>query len=464
MLTELITFKSGDEILVGQLYLPNRRGHHTWPTIIVTGSWTTVKEQMPAVYAKRLAEAGFAAFIFDFRNWGESGGQPRAYESPASKIEDIQNAARHLQQEPAVDPDRIGGLAVCASTGYMAHAIAAGAPIRSLALVAAWLHDHASIVPLYGGEAEVRRRVEAGRKARQRFEESGHIEYVAAYDPDDSNAAMFFQLDYYASPERGAVPQWSNRFATMSWVDWFAFDALSAAGRVSVPTLMVHSDDAALPENARRFFAALPGPKHLFWTDGTQTDFYDREPFVSRSVAAAVEHFAEALGSPDGHGEIESVKARAEIADTIATLLLAVDTLDWARVRSVLHDRIHTDYTSLFGGTPVMQAAEDLIAAWRGLLPGFEATQHLAGPVLVDVHNGRANARCAVTGVHRIGAEYWTVGGHYDMELLRRSDGWAITSLTLHTAWVQGDTGLVDKAQARIASHQERAAPALTIK
>ena len=363
MLTERITFKSGNDTIVGHLYLPGR-ARHRWPTVIVTGSWTTVKEQMPAVYAKRLAEAGFAAFNFDFRNWGESGGKPRAYESPASKIEDIQNAARHLQREPAVDPDRIGGLAVCASAGYMAHAIAEGAPIRSLALVAPWLHDPVSILPVYGGEAEVRRRVEAGRTARQRYEQSGNVDYVAAYDPADPNAAMFFLLDYYALPERGAVPQWSNRFATMSWVDWFAFDALSAAGRVNVPTLMVHSDNAALPDNARRFFAALPGPKHLFWTDGTQTDFYDREPFVSRSVAAAMEHFAETLGSPDDHRQIDADRARAEITDTLATLLLAVDTLDWAGVRSVLHDRIHTDYTSLFGGTAVTQAAEDLVAAF----------------------------------------------------------------------------------------------------
>jgi fermentation-respiration switch protein FrsA (DUF1100 family) len=460
MLIERTTFKSGNDTLVGHLYLPGRT-RQRWPTIIVTGSWTTVKEQMPAVYAKRLAEAGLAAFTFDFRNWGESGGQPRAYESPASKIEDIQNAVRGLRQERAVDPDQIGGLAVCASAGYMAHAIAEGAPIRSLVLIAAWLHDPVSILPIYGGEAEVRRRVEAGRDARQRFEHSGRVDYVSAYDPADPNAAMSFQLEYYASAERGAVPQWSNRFATMSWVDWFGFDALSAAGRVRVPTLMVHSDHAALPDNARRFYAALPGPKHLLWTDGTQSDFYDREPFVSRSVASAVEHFAETLGSSGGHRQIDATSAATEISATVARLLFAVDTLDWAGVRSVLDDRIHTDYTSLFGGAPVTQPAEDLIAAWRGLLPGFDATQHVAGPVLVDVLDGRATARCAVTGVHRLGAGYWTVGGHYTMELLRRPDGWAITSLTLHTAWVQGDSGLVDEAQARLAARQGRAPAAL---
>lgn len=455
MLTERVTFHSGSDTLVGCLHLPDR-SEHRWPAIVVTGSWTTVKEQMPAVYARRLTDAGFAALTFDFRYWGESGGEPRAYESPTLKIEDIHSAAGYLQRHAAVDPDRIGGLAVCASAGYMAHAVAAGAPIRALAMVAPWLHDPVSIAPLYGGEAEVRRRIEAGRAARQRFERSGAVDYVPAYAPDDPNAAMFFRLDYYASPERGAVPQWSNRFATMSWVDWFAFDALSAAARVEVPTLIVHSDGAALPDNARRFHAALGGAKHLLWTDGTQTDFYDREPFVSRAVAAAVEHFDEALGVSDRRRPRADDGPRADVADTVAALLLAVDALDWSGVRQALHDRVHTDYTSLFGGSPVTQTAEELIAAWQALLPGFDATQHIAGPVLARIAGEKATARCAVTGVHRIGTAFWTVGGHYSLEFVRRSRGWAIDALTLHTAFVEGDSGLAEKARARVAAHDIR--------
>ncbi|HET9949930.1 MAG TPA: nuclear transport factor 2 family protein [Longimicrobiales bacterium] len=458
MSIERITFESGGETLVGHLHWPSARDPRA--TIVVTGSWTTVKEQMPAVYARRLTDAGLAALTFDFRNWGESGGAPRAYESPESKIEDIRSAAEYLMRLPAVDPDRIGGLAVCASAGYMAHAVARGAPIRSLVLVASWLHDPESILPLYGGEDAVRGRVESGRRAREAFERSGEVAYVPAYDPDDPNAAMFFPLDYYASPERGAVPQWTNRFATMSWVDWFDFDALGAAEGVNVPTLLVHSDGAALPDNARRFYAALPGPKHLLWTDGAQTDFYDREPFVSRSVAAAVEHFGETLESRSDPPRIDVERARAEIIDTVAALLLAVDTLDWEGVRRVLHDPIHTDYTSLFGGTPVTQAADDLIATWGAFLPGFDATQHLAGPVLAEIRGATASARCSITGVHRLGEADWTVGGHYAMELLRRSGRWLIASITLHTAWVWGDAALVEKAQARAASHRGRAASA----
>ena len=89
--------------------------------------------------------------------------------------------------------------------------------------------------------------------------------------------------------------QWTNKFAVMSWTDWLTYDGLVSAPSVTVPTLMVHSDEAVFPENARRFYAAFRGPKDLFWTQGTQTDFYDQDPYVAKAVDAATAHFNRAL-------------------------------------------------------------------------------------------------------------------------------------------------------------------------
>jgi hypothetical protein len=62
-----------------------------------------------------------------------------------TKIRDIANAVAFLQARPEVVADRIGALAICASAGYLAHAITRGVPLRSVALVASWLHDAATI-------------------------------------------------------------------------------------------------------------------------------------------------------------------------------------------------------------------------------------------------------------------------------------------------------------------------------
>jgi fermentation-respiration switch protein FrsA (DUF1100 family) len=442
-----VSFDSEGSLLSGRLYLPPDYTPGTRaPGIIVTGSWTTVKEQMAGLYAERLAERGFVALAFDFRHWGASEGLPRQYESPERKIRDIQNATAFLQSRPEVAADGVGALAICASAGYVAHAAAKGAPLRSIALVASWLHDAPTVTGIYGGDSGVAHRMDLARSARAEFERTGKVPYVAAYDPADPDAAMFFPLDYYASGERGAVPEWTNRFAVMSWADWLTFDAVAAAPSVSAPTLMVHADEAALPDNARRFFAALPGPKHLFWTVGTQIDFYDRQPQVGLAIDVAVAHFSRTLGSPAGAG---SLADRQAITDTITRLLHAVDRRDWTAIAGVLAEQIRTDYTSLFGGSIQIQPAHDLIATWRALLPGFDATQHLTGPIMANVSGDTARAHCAATGVHCIGRDNWTVSGHYDMELARTDHGWRISAITYRNVLTAGDETLPKKALER---------------
>ena len=61
---------------------------------------------------------------------------------------------------------------------------------------------------------------------------------------------------------------------------------LSSASRVRTPTLLIHSDGCALPDNAKSVYARLAGPKRLCWLDGTQQDYYDQ----NAQVSAAVEH------------------------------------------------------------------------------------------------------------------------------------------------------------------------------
>ena len=101
-----------------------------------------------------------------------------------------------------------------------------------------------------------------------------------------------------ALTSRGAIPQWKNEMAEMSWLYWLTFDGLAAAARVAVPTLLVHGDGCALPANARGIHQALRGPKELLWMDGQQTDFYDQEPFVQAAVEAADTHFRRTLENP----------------------------------------------------------------------------------------------------------------------------------------------------------------------
>jgi hypothetical protein len=291
-----VTFQSGEDVLSGNLYLPaGFDPSRQYAGVIVGGTWTSVKEQMSDRYASRLAEQGYVALDYDFRNYGESEGQPRQFESPALKIEDNRSAIDYLLTLQFVDPDRIGALGICASVGYMAGTITGDSRVKSFGAVAPWLHNSELVKTVYGGEEGVQAKLEAASESQKKYETTGEVDYVPACDPNDPNAAMPLPLDFYTNPQRGAIPEWTNRFAIMAWAGWLAFDGVGYGANITIPTAIIHSEKAALPDGAKQFYASLTGPKNIRWTQGEQIDFYDQEPQVSESVAFVVDHFNQTL-------------------------------------------------------------------------------------------------------------------------------------------------------------------------
>ncbi len=296
-MSKRVVFESAGQRLVGDLYLPE--GHEPGtrlPAVIVTGAWMTVKEQMPARYAAELADRGYAALAFDFRGWGQSEGAQRQFESPTLKTADIAAAAAYLATRPEVDAARIGGLGICASAGYMAGAVAASPHLRSMALVAPWLHDAAIVDQVYGGREGVARLIATARDAAAGFARTGAQMLVPAASTTDRHAVMF-QAPYYTERGRGLIPEWRNEFDLASWEGWLSFDASSLAPRLGdKPVALVHSDAAAIPQGARSFYGRLTGPKRELWlADVSQFDFYDRDAPVTRAADFVAAHFDETL-------------------------------------------------------------------------------------------------------------------------------------------------------------------------
>ena len=290
-----VVFFSDGVPLVGRVYRNTQSFFTRQPAVIVTGSWLTVKEQMAALYAERLAELGYTAVTFDFAGFGESGGVPAQAEIPTRKITDILAAANFVSTLSFVKPAAIGHLAICASAQYTLAALAAAATIRSFVSVAGWYHDTISVSEFYGGDEGVIKRIDHAKRAIEKFMRTGEVEMVPAYKPGDELAGMFFELDYYGNPKRGALPSWKNEMAVMSWFHWLTFDGLQAAPQVKTPTLFVHSDGCVFPAHVKRIHSALTGPKEMVWMDGTQTDFYDQPQFVEKAIDAAHRHFSATL-------------------------------------------------------------------------------------------------------------------------------------------------------------------------
>ncbi len=291
-----VNFASNNQNLVGNLYLPdNYQEGDKLPAVVVTGAWTTVKEQMPATYAAEMANRGYAVLAFDFRNWGESGGNQRQLENPTNKTQDIIAAANYLTTRPEVDANRIAGLGICASAGYMANAALQSENIKTIALVAPWLHNREIVNQVYGGEESVQSLIDTSRQAQAKYETTGELSLIPAASMTDENAVMY-QAPYYTEADRGAIPEYINEFNLASWEGWLTFDTITIAENLTKPVLIIHSENAAIPQGAKEFYQRLSGEKSQIWLeDTTQFDFYDSPQAVNIASDEVAAYFEQVL-------------------------------------------------------------------------------------------------------------------------------------------------------------------------
>lgn len=292
---EIVTFTSHSETLTGHLYLPT--GDEPAPAVTIIGPMTYIKEQAPTQYARRLAaDHGFAALVFDCRYHGESSGEPRRWEQPMAKVEDIRASLDFLVACPEIDAQRLTGLGVCQGSSEMIRALADDPRFKAGATVAGHYRDldgdNEWLTP--AGRAL---RLERGWKAKLHYERSGEVQYVPGVDERRMDVGMpgkFVWDWYHLWEDRG----WDNRYAVMSDADLLDYESLSAAARLDIPHLMIHSDQSFLPAVARRHFASIPSAdKRLLWEGDTpHLAYYDNPELLDATTAKVAAFLAEFVG------------------------------------------------------------------------------------------------------------------------------------------------------------------------
>jgi uncharacterized protein len=283
-----VEFQSQGTLVVGNIYLPASRSIGTQPAVVVVGPQSSVKEQVPAVYARKLAEQGFVALTFDHRTYGESGGAPRQFENPQMKVQDIHSAVKFLRTLPEVKHDAVGLLGVCSGGGYSAKAAAMDKSINALVTVAGFYHDPQVMRQWLGENYEAR--LKMGKEARIKYEKTGQVDYMTNVDPKNQNVAMPGQEAYeYYGTDRGPSSGWVNRSAVMFFEPFLQFNAIDAGRDIKTPTLVIHSDTALVPDGARRFFKSIPtNQKNLHWmTTKNHIAFYDQPEVVDEAALKA---------------------------------------------------------------------------------------------------------------------------------------------------------------------------------
>ncbi|MFH8386523.1 nuclear transport factor 2 family protein [Kitasatospora sp. NPDC018058] len=146
------------------------------------------------------------------------------------------------------------------------------------------------------------------------------------------------------------------------------------------------------------------------------------------------------------------LRDRLDIVDVCTRMCWHTDKREWDRLRTeVFADELLVDYTSLNGGEPAELAASDLITAWRNLLCGLTATQHLLTNHLVRTEGDTAVATADFQATHllpnALGGPLWTLGGHYRFTLRRTAAGWRIDGLTMTAVWAEGNRQILERTK-----------------
>jgi hypothetical protein len=118
--------------------------------------------------------------------------------------------------------------------------------------------------------------------------------------------------------------------------------------------------------------------------------------FASAALAFAASSFAQtaALLSPVGEPEA------SKVISVVTSIPLAVDLAAYNLAEKAFAPKVTIDYTSLWGGQPNAMTPAELMTAWRGIVPGFDATWHELSNVKATVNGSKATATAFVDGRH----------------------------------------------------------------
>ena len=119
--------------LAADLYTPkNLDTTKKYNGIVIDPPYGGVKEQWPGVYANELAKRGFVALAFDPSFNGESGGLYKDVSSSDIFVEDFSAGVDYLGTLNYINRERIGGIGICGSGGFILGAAAVDARIKAV--------------------------------------------------------------------------------------------------------------------------------------------------------------------------------------------------------------------------------------------------------------------------------------------------------------------------------------------
>ncbi|MRX43560.1 alpha/beta hydrolase [Agromyces kandeliae] len=259
MQTTPVEFHSEGDRLAGLWRTPDGPGPHR--AIVQGPGWLGLKDARLYVrYHEALVAAGFGVLVFDYRGFGDSGGD-RGILSPARQLQDLVNAVTYLTTRDDVVADAIGVFGTGGTGGGNAVLLADADPRVKAAVSQVpvadgtdWLHrmrqEHEWLAFLAGLDADRRQRVTTGtgRLVHPREE-------IMVPTPERRATTIKADVD-------DRIP---SAIPLSCAEEILGYRPIDAAARLTTPLLVIGVEgDATTPtDHAERLYAAARGPKQL---------------------------------------------------------------------------------------------------------------------------------------------------------------------------------------------------------
>jgi fermentation-respiration switch protein FrsA (DUF1100 family) len=248
------------------------------------------------------------ALVFDASYQGDSGGEPRYLEEPASRVEDIRCAVDYLTTLDFVNDERIGVLGICAGGGYAVNAALTEHRIRAVGVVSPVNIGRARREGTGSVANTVRLLEEIGRQ-RTLEARTGQADLRAwtpvsaeeAHRMGITDADTLEAIDYYRTP-RGEHPNADNLLRFTSVASVLAFDAFHLVEELLAQPLQVIVGDRVGSFGSYRdgyeLFRRARGEKHLQVVSGAgHYDLYDVPQYVDQAVRTLSAFYDSELGT-----------------------------------------------------------------------------------------------------------------------------------------------------------------------